>query len=386
MNAKKVGLFLLKKMEEATMAPEAKAALLLLEHAPESDPRVLGVTIEILEQMKKHKTMPVFVASALDLLIEHQKNPVESPKRKRGKSKSISSYDSDYEEDEQQEEDEEEINEEEEEEESDAENHWSAASDDDEEEQESIVESSDGDKEKVNKRKRKEPDRFRHEDFEDDNSADKGIDIGVDNPSNGMLDALSRCLKVLDHEGYDECAKQNWWHKYFGSALKGVEDGCGRNGNAEFIQECIRIPCFERRRISFKDVSIGKGTCALCNGTHECSVEMRIGTTLLAAPVAAAATIVGSTITAPVIIEDDASVAPTGGPSVPSKDKEEEEEEEDKIFLLGAYCTTLTKRLLDFYICLRDHNSFENRRKKFQALKNKLAAVVEAHSEKRRKI
>jgi hypothetical protein len=386
MNAKKVGLFLLQKMEEQAMAPEAKAALLLLEHAPDSDPRVLGATIEILEEMRKRKTMPVFVASALDLLIEHQKNPMRSvevetahTKRRKSKSRSISSHDSEYEDEE------EDVGvvdeeEEEEEEESDAEHHWSAASDD-EEEQESIVESSDSD----NKRKRKEPDRFRHEDFEDDNSGDKGVDIGVDNPSNGILDALSRCLKVLDSEGYDEmCAKVNWWHKYFGAALKGVEDGCGRTGNAEFIREYIRIPCFKRANITFKAISVVKGTCALCNGTHECSVEMR-----LSAGAVAAAPATG-TVSAPVVIEDEpgAVVAVVLGsptePSVPPKDKEEEDG--DRFFLLGAYCGTLANRLLEFYMCLRDHNSFENRRKKFQALKNKLAAVVEAHSDKRRKI
>lgn len=380
MNTENVALFLLEKLKEP-VATELKAALLLLKHCPKNTD-ALDTVIKLLTQMHEIEKVPK-AATVLELLreqasialavpheapVEMTNVPVEALKKQRRSTKE------EEEKEEEEEEDEDQLasfyeQSSEEEETSDSEQ-WSVTPTDEEEEQEEeeetrprgaspqgIIVISDNSSGGENKRKRQRPERFRHEDFEDDNSADKGEDIGTDKPSNGILSALSRCLKVYDDEGYDALSTTSWWDSHFGALLKGVEDGCGRSGNADFIKEKLRDPCLANIGVTFEEFSPHrKANCSMCNGTHECSVRL--------IPIAASP-----------------ALAAGAGEMIPPKDKEEE----SPSILLGAYCADVSKKLYAFYQCLRDHDSLNSRREKYQKLKQCLSAVVEAHAAKRRK-
>lgn len=187
-------------------------------------------------------------------------------------------------------------------------------------------------KQKNGKRERRGPARFDEEDFEG-NSRDEGVDLGIAKPTKMQQSRLGRCLKTLEFDGYEKASKMLFWRQNFGDQLKSVEEGCGLTGNPDFIREYLREPCFEHKIIAFEAVSPSvKKKCGMCNGVHECSVLLGV----------------------------------TDKPSL----------------LLGSYCASLAKKLLEFYMSLRNHKTLGTLSDKFETFKRNLAGVTEAHAAK----
>lgn len=187
-------------------------------------------------------------------------------------------------------------------------------------------------KRKNGKRERRGPARFDEEDFEG-NSRDEGVDLGIAKPTKTQQSRLGSYLKTLEFDGYEKASKMLFWRQNFGDQLKSVEEGCGLTGNPDFIREYLREPCFERKIIAFEAVSPSvKKKCGMCNGVHECSVLLGV----------------------------------TDKPSL----------------LLGSYCASLAKKLLEFYMSLRNHKTLGTLSDKFETFKRNLASVTEAHAAK----
>lgn len=200
----------------------------------------------------------------------------------------------------------------------------------------SFVEEEEEEKEKKpvprRKRERRGPARFDEEDFEG-NSRDEGVDLGIAKPTKTQQSRLGSYLKTLEFDGYEKASKMLFWRQNFGDQLKSVEEGCGLTGNPDFIREYLREPCFERKIIAFEAVSPSvKKKCGMCNGVHECSVLLGV----------------------------------TDKPSL----------------LLGSYCASLAKKLLEFYMSLRNHKTLGTLSDKFETFKRNLAGVTEAHAAK----